>query len=206
MRAIIDRWARPAASAVSLLAFAWAGAVAGAAVGLQIQSVTLAERAHLAEGIPDLVINGAGVRKRLFINVYVGALYLPRKMLLPEVILADGVPRRLALHVLRDEITAEQLLGSFRDGLEANNAPADLAAVSASVKQLDGIFNAVKVVKKGDSILLDYLPETGTRITVAGQVRGTIQGAGFNRALMRIWLGEKPVDANLKKALLGAPG
>ncbi|MGH8616111.1 MAG: chalcone isomerase family protein [Burkholderiales bacterium] len=194
---------RAAAGAAALLALLWTGAVAGAAVGLQIHSVSLPDRVRVADGVPDLVINGAGVRKRLFVNVYVAALYLPRKMPFPDAILVDAAPRRLALHVLRDEITAEQLLESFRDGLVANNAPADLAAINAGMKQLDGIFNAVRVVKKGDVILLDYLPEAGTRVVVAGQVRGAIPGADFNRALMKIWLGEKPVDPDLKKALLG---
>jgi hypothetical protein len=174
------------------------------AAAVEVQSVKFAERVRFAENGSELIINGMGVRKRVFVSVYVGALYLPRKTPSAEAILAaDTSPRRLAIHILRDEITAEQLLGSFREGLEANNPPADLAAVSAGVRQLDALFTAARIVKRGDLILFDYLPESGTKITIGNEVKGTIPGAEFNRALMKIWLGAKPVDPELKKALLG---
>jgi long-chain acyl-CoA synthetase len=38
---------------------------------------------------------------------------------------------------------------------------------------------------------------------VNGAAKGTIPGDAFNVALTRIWLGDKPVQADLKKALLG---
>jgi len=71
------------------------------------------------------------------------------------------------------------------------------------VKQLEGIFNAVKAAKTGDVIVLDYLPGAGTRVTVNKDNKGTVAGEEFNRALLRIWLGNQPVDATLKKAMLG---
>jgi hypothetical protein len=61
----------------------------------------------------------------------------------------------------------------------------------------------VKAANKGDVILLDYLPGAGTRVTVRGDDKGTIAGVDFNRALLRIWLGEQPADSALKKAMLG---
>ena len=81
--------------------------------------------------------------------------------------------------------------------------PDELARLDPQVKQLDKIFTAVKAVKKGDVVLLDYLPGAGTRVTVRGEDKGTIPGEDFNRALLRIWLGESPADASLKKAMLG---
>jgi len=187
-----------------LAALAMLGAGALPAAAVEVQAVKLPERVRFAENGSELIINGAGVRKRVFDSVYVGALYLPRKTPSADAILsADASARRLALHILRDEITAEQMLGSFREGLEANNPPADLAAVSAGVRQLNAIFGAIKVMKKGELILFDYLPESGTRVTIGSEVKGTIPGFEFNRALMKIWLGAKPIDPGLKKALLG---
>jgi hypothetical protein len=95
------------------------------------------------------------------------------------------------------------LLSAFNDGLKKNHAPEQLARLEPQVKQLDGIFTAAKAVKKGDVVLLDYLPGAGTRVTVRGEDRGTIPGEDFNRALLRIWLGESPADSALKKAMLG---
>jgi len=65
------------------------------------------------------------------------------------------------------------------------------------------IFDSVREVKPGDIITLDYLPASGTRITVNGTGRGTIAGVAFNRALLKIWLGKDPLQDDLKKGMLG---
>lgn len=49
----------------------------------------------------------------------------------------------------------------------------------------------------------DYVPGTGTTVTIGGQAKGTIPGADFMRALWGIWLGDQPADAKLKAGMLG---
>lgn len=168
----------------------------------EIEGVKLADTARLAESGPELVLNGAGVRTRLFFKVYVGALYLQQKTSAAEVVLADGGPKRVALHLLR-ELTAEQLFTAMNDGLKNNHTPEQLARLGPQVRQLEGIFTAVKAVRGGDVILIDHVPGAGTRVTVNGEVKGVIPGADFNRALLRVWLGEQPADGALKQGLLG---
>ena len=93
-----------------LAALAMLGAWALPAAAVEVQSVKLPERVRFAENGAELIINGMGVRKRIFVSVYVGALYLPRKTPSADAVLsADTSSRRLAIHVLRDEITAIQL-------------------------------------------------------------------------------------------------
>jgi hypothetical protein len=58
-------------------------------------------------------------------------------------------------------------------------------------------------VKEGDVIYLDYIPGSGTRVTINGENKGLIPGRDFNNALLDIWLGEEPADKSLKKAMLG---
>ncbi len=91
----------------------------------------------------------------------------------------------------------------FMEAIEANHSPAEMAALDAQIRQMAQIFGSVHEVKPGDIIALDYLPASGTRITVNGAERGTIAGAEFNRALLRIWLGKHPVQDDLKKGMLG---
>ena len=177
-------------------------ALVGAAQGAEIEGVNLADKVRLGDSGPELVLNGAGVRTRLFFKVYVGALYLPKKASTSDAVLADGGPKRVAMHMLRD-LGAEQLLAALKDGLAANLSPDELARLEPQVRQLEGIFGAVKAAKSGDVILLDYAPGAGTRVIVRGEDKGTIAGEEFNRALLWIWLGERPVDAALKKAMLG---
>lgn len=167
---------------------------------LEVAGVKLADSAQV--GSQALVLNGAGIRTKLFFKIYVGALYLPQKQASAEAIIADEREHRVALHIVRD-LSSEKLLNAFNEAIEANHSKEELAVLDAQMKQMAQIFNAVKEVKPGDVITLDYLPAGGTQISVNGTARGTIAGAAFNRALLRIWLGNKPVQDDLKKEMLG---
>ena len=183
-------------------ALAVASLLLAPAFAAEVEGVKLAGKVRLGDAVPELTLNGAGVRTRVFFRVYVGALYLQSKQASTSAVLADSGPKRVAMHLLRD-LTAEQLFSALKDGLASNHAPEQVAKMEPQVKQLEGIFNAVKAAKSGDVILLDYLPGAGTRITINRDDKGTIPGEDFYPALLRIWLGENPVDASLKKAMLG---
>ena len=79
----------------------------------------------------------------------------------------------------------------------------ELKALDARINEVSKILASVKEVKKGEVILFDYVPGVGTRVSVAGTLKGNIEGADFNRALLKVWLGEKPVQEELKQSLLG---
>ena len=148
----------------------------------------------------DLVLNGAGIRTKVVFKVYVASLYLPAKA--PDLagVLAKG-PRRIQMNLLRN-VSADDLVGALVDGLNDNNSAADMAAVKAETDQLVAIMKAFKEVKEKDVVTLDFVDD-GTRIGLNGADKGAIKGDAFNRALTRIWLGDKPVQADLKKAMLG---
>jgi len=185
-------------AAVGVLVAGLAGAVQAA----EVEGVKLADRVRVTPAGPELVLNGAGLRTRFIFSVYVGALYLQQKATATGAVLADPGPKRIAMHLLRD-LTAEQLFSAMNDGLKANHAPEEIAKFAPQVKELEGIFNAVKAAKTGDVILLDYVPDTGTAVMVNGDLKGRIPGGAFNQALLRIWLGDQPADADLKRAMLG---
>ena len=168
----------------------------------EVEGVKLSASARVTDAGPELVLNGAGVRTRVVFKIYVGALYLQQKRGAPEAIFSDAGPKRVALHMLR-EITADQLFGALNDGLKANHTPEQLAKLESQTREFEGIFKKTPNARSGDVILLDYLPATGTRVTINDEVKGNIAGAEFYAALLRIWLGEKPAEAGLKKALLG---
>jgi hypothetical protein len=185
-----------------ILTFVSAMAFAVLAVAAEVEGVKLADKVRAGDSGPELVLNGAGVRTRVVFKVYVGALYLPQKNAAANAVVSDAGAKRVALHVLRD-LTADQLLSALNGGLKANHTPEQLAKLDAQTKQLETIFKSVKAAKNGDTILIDFLGDTGTRITFNGDARGTIPGAEFGRALLRVWLGDTPADAALKKAMLG---
>lgn len=168
---------------------------------LELEGLKLDDSVQL-ENSP-LVLNGAGVRSIVFFKMYAVALYLSEKQHDSGAILADAKPKRIALHVLVGEGDLERFLNGFRKGIEKNHSEAQLAALNERMAAFDKLFAAVKKVKRGDVIAFDWLPASGTRVSLNGNSLGDIAGEDFYRALLSIWLGSKPVKEDVKKALLG---
>lgn len=181
--------------------------IAGAASAVEIEGVKIPDQAHLGKGGPPLMLNGAGVRHKLaFLKIYVGALYLTAKKASAEEVLADAGPKRVSMHVLTDELTAKELTASLNNALAANHIPAELALIESRLQELNRMMSSLGAIKKGSVVLIDYLPGMGTRVTVNGEEKITIRGEDFFRALLRIWIGAKPVDGRLRDAMLGGSG
>jgi len=161
---------------------------------------------HVADHIyyrgQNLVLNGAGLRRILFFKAYVAALYLPNRQREPQTILSPDVPRSLRVTLLRDMDTKRNI-AALKGGLIDNNSPAELEAVQSEVDQFFAFLKGVEEVPAGTIIHLDYVPGEGTQVNVNDRHLGTIPGEAFNRALLKIWLGDDPVQGSLKKALLG---
>lgn len=155
----------------------------------------------LRVGSSELLLNGAGLRSKLFIKVYVGALYVSQKSTTPTALLDSTAPRRMQLRLLRD-LGADALHEALEDGLNSNNTPAELAEIKSQSEQLAGIMKGIGKVREGDTVAIDFQAD-GIAVSLNGEVRGKVAGANFARALLKVWLGDKPVDASLKKALLG---
>jgi hypothetical protein len=170
------------------------------ASALEVAGVMLPDSVSL--GNQNLVLNGAGIRTRFFFKVYVAALYLPVKLTTEKAVIADENPQRIALHMLRD-LGEKKFLRAFIEAIEANHTKAEMAMLDDQIKQMSDIFHLVGGVKSGDVITMDYLPSIGTQISVNGVTYGMIPGGMFHRALLKIWLGTEPVQADLKSELLG---
>ena len=187
---------------VKVLAGASSGMFVGlfAAVGLaaEVGGVKLDDKVSM--GAQELALNGAGIRTRVVFKVYVASLYLPQKAAELAAVLAKS-PRRIQLNMLRT-LSADQLVEALNEGLAENNIAAELAAVKSQIDALATIMKSFKEVKEKDVITLDFV-DGATRIGLNGEAKGNIGGDAFNQALTKVWLGEKPVQADLKKSLLG---
>ena len=169
----------------------------------EVKGVKLESPAQV--GTSSLPLNGAGVRTRAIFKVYVAGLYVPQKAFDPVKLLAQSGARRISLTMLRN-VDADTFFDALNDGLKNNHTTEQFAVMAPQIAMLSANLKSLGEAKKGDVIYLDYLPETGTRVTVNGQVQGTpIVGEDFYKAVLRIWIGDKPVDGSLKKGLLGLP-
>ena len=170
------------------------------AFGAEVAGVPVAEKASVANA--DLALNGAGLRKLIFFNVYAMGLYLPKKTTnAAEAVAMDG-SKRVSLRMLRD-VGHERFTKALVEGITENHTEAEVKALQPRIDALNATMAQIGEAKKGSTITLDW-NGTATLIGIDGKAVGQpIAGADFYRALLRIWLGEHPVQEDLKKALLG---
>jgi hypothetical protein len=150
-------------------------------------------------GSQKLVLNGAGLRKKLFIKVYTGALYLPAKQANSGAILGADVPRKMVMHFVFD-VDKGKIAEAWTEGLTANT-PSAGADVKNAFKTLESY---MEDMKKGQQIVMTYVPGTGTTVEVNGKTKGTIPGKNVADAILATWIGPKPGPGDdFKKAVLG---
>lgn len=174
-----------------------------AAQAAELDGVTLEDQTRV-DG-QEIQLNGIAVRTRYqFFKVYVAGLYLPQKATAAAAAIEGRGAKRISLTMVRDA-TAEQFVESIAYGLRANNSEAQLAEAGPQIDALFAKIRAVREAKEGMRIVLDYSPSSSsTTLFVDGAAQGgPMPGEAFYRALLRIWLGENPVQEDLKKALLG---
>ena len=174
---------------------AWAQAVEVANVKYE-PSVDLAGQ--------KLVLNGAGIRYKFVVKVYTAGLYLTHKAGSTADVLATPGPKRIHIQMLRD-IDGNELGKLFTKGMEANAPREEFVKCINGVLKLSEVFASRKQLNSGDSFSVDYVPGVGSVLLLNGKsvMTDPIKEPEFFSALLRIWLGDKPADDNLKDALLG---
>ena len=147
-------------------------------------------------------LNGTGIRKRVFFEVYSISLFVPKKTASAQEAISAPGEKHVEIRMLRD-VSADQFSDALAEGIRANHSEAEAKALEPRVKRLAQIMAEVKEAKKGMAIVLAWTGRA-TQVSIDGKPAGPpIEGEDFYRALLRIWLGDKPVQDDLKKALLG---
>jgi len=183
---------------VAAAVFATAGSTASAGELYEIKTPDTA-----SVGGQTLVLNGMGLRKRAIFKVYVAGLYVGAKSNDGAALLAAPGPKRIAFGLKRD-VGADTFAKALNEGVVERSTPEQLTALRERLAKFEEIILSVKEVKEDDSVLLDYVPGTGTSITYNGKTVGQpIAGEDFFRAVLNIFIGPKPVQDGLKDGLLG---
>lgn len=164
----------------------------------EISGITLSEQIQLAG--QTLPLNGAGMRTKFVFDIYIGALYLPQKTQDVKQVLSMAGPKRVLMHFLYDEVEKVKLTDGWIEGFENNLSSKDFETLKPRLADFNKLF---VTVKKGDQILLDYIPGSGTQVIINKQNKGSVPGEDFNRALLMVWLGDEPADEDLKEGMLG---
>ena len=151
----------------------------------------------------ELKLNGLGLRAVLFIRGYVAGLYLGEKATTAKQVLAAPGPKRIQMRMLR-EADAADFNKALVSGMRKNASEPELVKLRDRLGELERVIAGIGTVRKGDTITLDYVPAQGMTLAVNGIVKGQrVHGADFYRTLLEIFVGDNPVDPQLKRGLLG---
>lgn len=172
--------------------------ISGPAAAKKVGGVELPD--SLSAAGSELTLNGAGIRKKLFIKVYVGGLYLAEASNNADAIMDADEAMAISLHVKSDLLTKKKLLAALDDGLKKSTG-GDTSAIDAEIDQLKALFT--KDVRPGDVLLLAYEPGVGTHVSMNDEKLDVIAGLPFKKALFGIWISKSPAQESLKKAMLG---
>lgn len=148
-----------------------------------------------------LQLNGAGVRTKFFFDIYIGALFLPAKVTTyPEVLDMPG-SKQVSMTFLYDEVASEKLTAAWDEGFKNNLSKKELAALKDRIAEFNDLF---VTAHEGDIYHFNFHADGSTSIVFNGSEAGRIAGSDFQKALLLVWLGDKPADSGLKKGMLGA--
>lgn len=179
----------------ALIAIGPGGARAAEVAGIRVET-----KARVA-GV-DLVLNGAGLRKMFFTDIYVIGLYVRERTASAESVTDVTGPTRISLTFLR-EVTAQDLVDALYEGVRDNTTATEFSKLKASADALSAVMLPLRLARKGDIVMLDFIPEAGAQVLMNGNAVGRpVPGRDLYRALLKIWLGNPPVDVALKRALL----
>lgn len=162
-----------------------------------LADVTMSDKAQV--GADSLVLNGMALRKKFFVKVYVGGLYLQHKERDAAKILAADAPRRMEMDFLYG-VSPSQMCDAWKEGLEANTpgAPAEVT------KSFATLCSWMEDLPKGQKLVLTYVPGSGTQVEVKGKVKGTLEGKPTADAILATWIGKDPGPGpDFKAGVLG---
>jgi hypothetical protein len=165
---------------------------------VEVEGVEIPDSVTVAD--TSLQLNGAGVRTKMFFDIYVGALYLPSKAATTAEALEMAGPKQVTMTFLYKEVNREKLVTGWQEGFRQNQSEQAMAELQERLQQFNGLF---VTAHEGDVFIFDFLSDGSTRVTLNGEQAGDIPGADFQRALLSVWVGDKPADKGLKKAMLG---
>lgn len=167
-----------------------------------VSDVELSEVVPATAERPELSLNGASLRELyLLVETYVGALYLENPSTDPKEITESESHKRMVFHVMLKKVGARRIANALQEALVVNLTEEEHKELTPKLDQMLSHFNGK--MHAGEEAIFDYIPGVGTRITINGDVKGTITGKKYFQAMLSIWVGENPVGRSFKEDILG---
>lgn len=164
---------------------------------LEIKSVNVPEKMSLAgESLP---LQGAGIRNKYIIDVYIGAFYAKGKITSTEQAIKALGPKRMWIRFLRD-VDGDTIRQTWKEGLQSNNTEEEITQYKNLINKFIDLIDNDRTT--GDIMTLDYIPGVGTELSINGKVIGSIADEHFYPMVLNVWMGGHPPSLKFQKALL----
>jgi hypothetical protein len=163
----------------------------------EIEGITMPE--SLEAGTSELILNGAGVRSKFFMDLYVGGLYLQNKNSNPQEIIEGDEPMAIRLHIISSLITSKKMENATREGFE-NATKGNTEPIKSQIEEFIAVFK--EKIEENDIFELIYSPANGLEVYKNSALKSRIEGLTFKQALFGIWLSDKPAQKSLKEEML----
>jgi hypothetical protein len=146
----------------------------------------------------SLKLNGAGIRKKFFVKVYIGSLYSAKRLTTPAEALSERGDRLIRMNFLHSKVERGKITEAFIEGFTGNSP--ELAG-SAEVKKFLSLFTAD--FTRGDVVDLVLGSDGNVVVRQNGKVLGNVSSNRLAVGIMAIYFGDRPADETLKKGMLG---
>lgn len=154
----------------------------------------------ITAGKTKLILNGAGIRKKFFMKLYVGALYLAERNSSHGKIIEADEPMAISLNITSSMITSERMEEATREGFQ-NSTGGNTSPIADEIEKFISVFK--EKISEKDVFELIYLPNQGVEVMKNTSSKVVIKGLEFKKALFGIWLCDKPAQKSLKEEMLG---
>ncbi len=166
---------------------------------LEVNGVTVPRKIEVQN--KTMQLNGAGGRSKMWLEVYVQALYLSQLSQDPKFIIDSDTEMAIRIEITSSMVSSNKLTKAMNTGFE-KSAGSNLEALRPRIEQFKTLLS--DAITEKDVFILVYNPLDQTVNVIKNDVaKGKITGFDFKQALFGIWLSDKPVDETLKKHLLG---
>ncbi|MGL4560974.1 MAG: chalcone isomerase family protein [Brevinema sp.] len=165
---------------------------------IEIKNIKIAETLSI-QG-KALVLNGAGLRKKSIIDLYVASMYTTSKKTDTSKIINDPKEIVLKLNILSSFVGAKQLNKAILEGFKANHTDEELQILRDEIQKLQNAFSKQKITT--GTVIEFIFMDSKISIRQDDSEIVTFDNQAFKKGLLSIWIGNNAVDANLKKSLL----
>jgi hypothetical protein len=164
-----------------------------------LEGVNFSKTAKIHNYGKQLVLQGAAIRSKFVVDVYVGILYLEKRVASTMDAIKLPGAKRMQMSFLH-EVSAKKMRSSWSAAIQDNNAD---DAINKHQEDITAFLNLfVHDLKPGDVVFIDNNPGQGVHVLLNNKLLGTVKNNGLYDLILATWMGKNPPSITFQKNIL----